>query len=330
MKKILVTGAAGFIGSNLCEYLLDHNYKVIGLDNFTEKFDARYTPKIKHYHIKDFKDHKNFTLYSIDLLDIPALKNLFDKENDITDVIHMAGWADVTQSFVESDVYVKNNVEATMTLVLEMLSHKIHNLIFASTSSVYGEINDIPFFETMNTDHPLAPYGASKKACEVFLSTYSKYYDLNVSIFRIFNPIGKRLRTNLAIPRLVNSCEIGSKFYQFQDLNKSGRDYTHINHIFEACEFLFENPVRYEIFNMGNGDYTTLGDLIDIVQDISGKSANVVKGEERKGEQKFTFANVDKAKKMLNFNPKTSVKDAIKEYYDWFMQQEDWYKKGDY
>ncbi len=323
--KILITGAAGFIGSNAVEYFLNRDYQVIGIDNF----NSYYNPKVKHYNLKVLKDHKNYKLYPIDLLNIQDLKLVFSENTDINAVVHLAAWPGVTRSFDSADLYVRNNIEATVNLVeqCKLLEHK--NFIFASTSSIYGD-SPVPFVETMNTDHPLAPYPATKKSCEIILYPYSKYYDVQTSILRIFNPNGIKLRPDLAIPKLIKSCLYGTEFQVFSDendLDKTGRDYCYVNHILEAIENIINKPNKYEIFNLGNSSPVSLRQLISTVENVTDKKANLKFKTKRNGEMTVTYANIEKAKKMLNYNPQTSLEQIVKKYLEWFVIQEEWYRK---
>jgi len=181
--KILVTGAAGFIGSNLAKYLLDNNYDVVGIDNFNNF----YNPKIKEFNIQSFKKHPKFKLYRVDISDRKAVKKVFEENPDMDAVVHLAAWAGVTYSVENPHIYVKDNVLGTNNLTDFCVEYGTKNFIFASTSSVYGD-NPTPFTEDMDTSHSNAPYPATKKASEVMLYTIAKNKGLNVTIFRFFNP----------------------------------------------------------------------------------------------------------------------------------------------
>lgn len=320
--KILVTGAAGFFGSNLCEYLLANKHKVIGIDNFNDYYD----PKIKRYNIKDFKDNPNFKLYEIDILNKEALKKVFE-ENEIEIIIHLAAWAGVTYSIDNPVVYVKNNIEGTVNVADMGVKFKVKSFIFASTSSVYGS-NNVPFTEDMKIFDPKAPYPVTKYAGELLLRNYSENFDLPVTVFRIFNPQGKRMRPDLALSKLIRSCEYGTEFPLYQDLDDTGRDYCYIGHMFEAIDYVMNNPFEYEIFNLGNSNPVSLGDLIKTVEEVTGKKVNIKKMPSRKGEMTTTYANIEKAKAMIGYNPTTSIKDSIKIFYDWYLSQDENYKKG--
>lgn len=322
--KILVTGAAGFIGSNLAEYLLDLGHNVIAIDNFNDY----YNPKIKRYNIKDYSNNPNYKLHEIDILNKKELEKVFENEQPQA-IIHLAAWAGVTRSFDQPIEYIQNNEIGTINIIDLAIKYDVQNFIFASTSSIYGLDNPTPYTEDMNTDHPLAPYPATKKASEVMLSTYSRNKGLNVSILRIFNPIGKRVRPDLALGILIRSClydDVVFKQY-WSDPTKTARDYTYVNHIFEAIVKILEKPYKFEIFNMGNSQPITLKELIETVETVVGKAPKIQIMDKRPGEMITTYADISKAQQMLGYNPTTTIQESIKIYYDWFLEQDEQYKK---
>lgn len=322
--KILVTGAAGFIGSNLCEYLLSKGYEIVGLDNFNEY----YSPKIKEFNIETIKDHPNFKLEKIDITNRDALKKIFE-ENKFDAVVHLAAWAGVTYSIKDPYVYADVNYVGTSNLAEFSVEHGVNSFIFASTSSVYGNENKTPFVEDMDTSHPVAPYPASKKGCEVLLYTFSTSKNLNVTVFRFFNPIGIRVRPDLALPKLIRAALYGEKFGVYQNVNSTARDYTYINHMMDAIEVAIKNPFKYEIMNLGNSNPVTLIDLMNTVKKVTGKEIETYE-EPRAGQMEVTFADVSKAKKLLGYNPSTSLEEMVKIYYEWFLNQPEWYKRAQY
>jgi UDP-glucuronate 4-epimerase len=324
MKTILVTGCAGFIGSNFCEYLLNNNYKVIGIDNFNDY----YSPKIKRYNIKDFIENPNFYLIEEDLLNYSKIEEVF-KNVKIDTLVHLAAYAGVTFSFEKPLLYVKNNVEVTTNLLDLCTRYKVNNFIFSSTSSIYGD-SPSPFREDMATDFPLAPYPATKKACEVMASVYSKNFGLNVTIFRFFNPLDIRIRPDLALTKLIKSALYNEEFPQYQDLNSTGRDYCYLQNLLESMEYVIQNPFKYEIFNLGNSAPVTLGKLVETVEKVVGNKVNLIRMPERRGEMTLTFADVSKAEKLLSYKSKTPLEFIVEKYYNWFLNQEEWYKKGNY
>ena len=320
--KILVTGCAGFIGSNLSEYLINKGYEVVGIDNFNEF----YSPAIKEFNISEFKDNVSFKLYRENLLNKPKISEIFENEKPNA-VVHLAAWANVTQSVKDPHTYAEENYVATSDLAEICVNNGVNNFIFASTSSVYGNENNPPFTEDMKTDFPAGPYPASKKSSEVLLYTFNLNFGLNVLILRFFNPIGPRLRPDMATPKLIRAAEYGYEFPVYQNPEKSSRDYTYIGNMCEAIEYGINNPLKYEIINLGNSKPETLIDLIKAVENSTGKKIKTVETP-LPGQMTTTCADITKARQLLKYNPSVNLEQMIKIYYDWFIKQPEWYKKG--
>jgi len=322
--KILVTGAAGFIGSNLAKYLLDNNYDVVGIDNFNNF----YNPKIKEFNIQSFKKHPKFKLYRVDISDRKAVKKVFEENPDMDAVVHLAAWAGVTYSVENPHIYVKDNVLGTNNLTDFCVEYGTKNFIFASTSSVYGD-NPTPFTEDMDTSHSNAPYPATKKASEVMLYTIAKNKGLNVTIFRFFNPLGPNLRPDMALPKLIRAAEYGNVFELWQDPKSSARDYTYINDMMKAIEHVINHPNKYEIMNLGNSNPISLQDIINTVEKVTGKKIKTMENY-LPGQMKETLADISRARKIIGYDPKTTLEEMVKIYYEWFIQQPEWYRKEQY
>ncbi|MBP8961057.1 NAD-dependent epimerase/dehydratase family protein, partial [Patescibacteria group bacterium] len=310
--KILVTGAAGFIGSNLTNYLLQRDYEVVAIDNFNDF----YNPKIKEFHIEPFVAHPKFTLYRTDISERDAVKKVFEENPDMEAVVHLAAWAGVTQSVENPHVFVKDNVLGTNNITDYCVEYGVNNFIFASTSSVYGD-NPTPFTEDMDTSHPNAPYPATKKATEVLLYTISKNKNLNVTIFRFFNPLGPNLRPDMALPKLIKSAEYGKVFEIWIDPVNSARDYVYIDDMSKSIEYVINNPLKYEILNLGNSVATRLQDLIEVVQQVTGKKITAVENF-LLGQMKETFADISRAQNLIGYAPSTTLREMVQRYYDWF------------
>jgi len=319
--KVMVTGCAGFIGANLTEYLLDKGYEVVGVDNFNDYYD----PKIKEFNISEFKDNPRFRLYRTDITNRDELEKVFQK-NKIDAIVHFAAQSGVTLSLKIPALYVKDNVDGTHNLAEFASKHGVKNFIFASTCSIYGSSKP-PCDETMDSDHPLSIYPASKKAGEVILYTYHENYDLQVTIFRFFNPLGPRLRPDMAVPKLVRAAEYGYPFTLYQGTG-SERDYTYIGNMLDAIEAVLKNPQKYEIINLGNDKPISLQNLIDSVEKATKKKIKLVKGY-RLGQMSVIFSDSSKAKKLVGFNPSVTLDQMIEKYYEWFKKQPEWYKKGE-
>ncbi len=296
----------------------------MGIDNFNDY----YSPQVKEFNIQNFHNNKKFRLYRKDISNRSDVQEIFKQNPDTDAVVHLAAWAGVTYSVEHPHTYVVNNILGTNNLVDQCLNHKIKNFIFASTSSIYGD-NPTPFKEEMDTSTPNAPYPATKKASEVMLYTAAKNHDLNVTVFRFFNPLGPYLRPDMALPKLIRSAEYKKVFELWQDPNSSSRDYTYINDMLKAIESVIKKPQKYEIMNLGNSSPVSLSDLMDCVEKITGKEVETKK-KYLPGQMKETFADIKKAKALIGYNPITSLEDMVKIYYGWFLNQPDWYKKGDF
>lgn len=320
--NILITGVAGFFGSNLAEHLLSKGHFIIGIDNFNNYYE----PAIKEYNIKEFKDNLNFKLYREDITEYSKIEEIFNKHN-IEAIVHLAAWAGVTYSIDNPDIYIQTNVQGTNNIAKLGVEHKVKSFIYASTSSVYGS-NNVPFTEDMSVFDPKSPYPVTKYAGELLLRTYSMNFDLPVTVFRIFNPQGKRMRPDLLLSQAIRSCEYGNIVNIYQDLNTSGRDYCYIGHMFEAIEFALVKPFKYEVFNLGNSSPVTLGEVLKTIEEVTGKKINTKIMPPRKGEMEITYADISKAKRLLGYNPKTSIKESVKIFYDWYLKQDENYKKG--
>ncbi len=322
--KILVTGAAGFIGSNLCEYLLQKGYEVVGLDNFNDY----YSPKIKEFNIESFANNPKFKLYRADITDRNIIEELF-KTEAIESVVHLAAWAGVTPSVKRPSIYAEANYVGTNNLAEFASQNNVKNFIFASTSSVYGNNNKTPFKEDMDTSYPAAPYPASKKGGEVLLYTYSLNTNMGVTVLRFFNPIGPKLRPDMAFPKLARAAEYGTDFGIYQNPESSKRDYTYIGNMMEAIEAAIKKPFKYEIINLGNANPVSIVEMIDTFEKVTGKKIKTVE-EPRAGQMDITFADISKARDLLGYNPSTKLDEMVKIYYSWFLSQPEWYRKGEY
>jgi len=319
--KILVTGCAGFIGSDLTEYFLNKGYEVVGIDNFNNFYD----PKIKEFNISEFKEHSKFKLCRTNITDRVALWKVFE-ENEIEGIAHFAAYAGVTQSNADPNTWVYNNIDGTSNLAEFAVKKGVKSFVFSSTSSVYGA-NTVPYKEEMSTDGPLGIYPASKKAGEVLLYAYSSCFNLNVTILRFFNPIGPRLRPDMAIPKLIRAAEYGYTFTLYQG-TESSRDYTYIQHMMEAVEAGLTKPFKYEVLNIGSSNPVTLKDLLESAERVTGKKIKTVR-EDRPGQMQVTCADTGKAKRLIGYSPTITLDQMMEKYYDWFLKQPEWYKKGE-
>ena len=312
--RILVTGGAGFIGSNLIERLLKDGYDIVCLDNFNDY----YNPEIKRGNIKPYLREKRFNLVEADIRDKDALKKVFEKYK-FQKVIHLAAQAGVRLSLKQPNLYVDVNVNGTLNLLELSREYKIKNFIFGSSSSVYGATKEIPFSEEGKLK-PISPYGVSKRAGELLCSTYNHLYNLSFTIFRFFTVYGPRQRPDMAIHKFTKLIDEGKEIYLYGN-GETSRDYTYISDIVEGIVSALNKDFNYEIFNLGNSNPTNLSRLISLIEKNLGKSAKIKYLPEQPGDPFITFADISKSKEMLNYNPKINMEEGIKNFIEWYKNE---------
>ncbi|MFA5333256.1 MAG: GDP-mannose 4,6-dehydratase [Candidatus Nanoarchaeia archaeon] len=311
--KILLTGAAGFIGSNLLGRLLNEGHFVVGIDNFDPLL---YSTEHKINNLKDYLKMKNFVFESADINDSFLIKKIF-KNNNFDTVIHMAARAGVRTSIENPKGYHSSNIGGTLTLLEAAKDFNVKNFIFASSSSIYGNSKSIPFNENDPADRPISPYAMSKRACEMICYTYSHLYDLNVICLRFFTVYGPRQRPEMAIHQFIRKIDKGEELTLFGD-GTSSRDYTYIDDITEGIITCLSKSLKYEIINLGNNSPTKLKDLIVEIENALGKKAKIKYMPMQPGDVDVTYADISKAKKLLNYCPKTSIQDGIRKSVEWY------------
>jgi len=316
-KKVLVTGGAGFIGSNVAELLLSRGDDVVIVDEMNDYYDV----KIKEGNLAYLEElvkgspHR-LSIYKGDICDEDFMTDLFEKEQPQW-VCHMAARAGVRPSIQDPFVYIHSNIRGT-TLLME-LSHKfgVKNFVFASSSSVYGGSSSTFFSEEENVDNPVSPYAASKKACELLAYTYHHLYNLNVSGLRFFTVYGPRGRPDMAPFKFIDRISRGLQIQQFGD-GSSSRDYTYISDIVDGVVRAIDRPHPYEVFNLGKGDGTSLKDFIGLVQKYVGKKANIKIMPDQPGDVPYTCADVTKAYKFLGYKACVPFEDGIRKTASWY------------
>ena len=322
MKTYLVTGGAGFIGSSVCERLLNKNSKVIAIDNFCEF----YSPTIKENNVKGFNE--NFKLYRVDIRDKENIKKVFD-ENEIDVVIHLAAMAGVRPSIENPCLYQEVNCMGTQNLLEEMKNHDVKNLVMASSSSVYGNCKQVPFKEDMVVDFVISPYAATKKANEVMTHVYHKLFNFNVLMLRLFTVYGPKQRPDLAINKFTRLMLENKEIPMFGD-GTTSRDYTYIDDIVDgiekSCNYVLKNKNVYEIINLGNSSPVSLKEMIDTIANTLNVQAKINQMPMQQGDVERTYADISKAKKLIGYEPKTSFKEGIKNFANWYEENKGLYK----
>lgn len=314
-SKVLVTGAAGFIGSHLVELLLDLGYQIIGLDNF----DDFYSPAIKRHNIRNLNGANDFLLEQGDIRDEPLLARIF-KTNDIDTVVHLAARAGVRPSIKQPLLYQDINIGGTINLLEASRTCGVKQFIFASSSSVYGLSSSLPFKEDAKLEHPTSPYASSKAAAELFCYTYHHLYDLPVTVLRFFTVYGPRQRPEMAIHRFTRMIDSGEEISVFGDDN-SKRDYTNISDIVNGISRALTAQNRgFEIFNLGNSHPISLEYLIQLIEAALGKKAKIKRLPMQPGDVPITFAEISKAKNRLDYQPKVTIEEGISLFVQWYRE----------
>ena len=312
--KTIVTGAAGFIGSHLCERLLGQGWTVIGVDNFDDFYD----PDIKRNNIKNCLQNKKFRLVETDIRDADSMNKIIGEGADI--VVHLAARAGVRPSIAQPALYTDVNVNGTVTLLEATRKNNIKKFVFASSSSVYGNNKKVPFSENDSVDFPISPYAATKKAGELICHTYHHLNDISITCLRYFTVYGPRQRPDLAIHKFVRLIEDGKPIPVYGD-GSMMRDFTYIDDIIDGTVAGINKCAGYNIYNLGESRPITVKDLIAEIEKALGKKAIIERLPLQPGDVERTFADVTKAQRYLGYTPKTVISDGLKRFVEWFRGQ---------
>lgn len=322
IHKILVTGGAGFIGSHLCERLLLGGYHVVSVDNFNEFYD----PRIKRDNIQAIQDHfpdDHFISIEADIrnqLDVEAIIKTFRPQA----VVHLAAMAGVRPSIENPNLYVDVNVNGTQVLLDACVHNQIGHLIFASSSSVYGNNEKIPFSEKDCVDNPISPYAATKKAGELLCHAYAHLYPIKIACLRFFTVYGPRQRPDLAIHKFTQLMVDGKEIPFFGD-GENRRDYTYIDDIIEGVVKAMDwtaadhNKSNYEIFNLGESRTVTLNEMVGYLEQFLDVPAKIKRLPAQAGDVVCTYADISKARMILGYKPSTPIEQGISKFIEWFQ-----------
>lgn len=318
MANIVVTGCAGFIGSHLSEKLIEQGNTVIGIDNF----DPFYDKSIKLRNLENLKTSNHFTFLELDLAEFDILKESL-QNHKVDLIVHLAGKAGVRPSIENPRGYIRANIIATQNVLDVMKEQGIKKMAFASSSSVYGNTKETPFHEEQDVSNPISPYAFTKKSNELINYTYHKLYGLDIINLRFFTVFGPRQRPDLAIHKFTRLILDGEQIPMFGD-GTTARDYTYyedtVSGIIGAINYLFENEKVYEIINLGNNQPVVLKDMIATIYDVCGIEPNIKKLPMQAGDVDITFANIDKAKRLLGYKPQYSFRKGVENFVDWFRE----------
>jgi UDP-glucuronate 4-epimerase len=309
--SVLITGGAGFIGSSLADKLLKNGYQVICIDNF----DPFYPVAMKHENIRLAKLNPDYTLIQGDIRSRADLRKCF-VDNTIEMVIHLAAKAGVRPSIKDPQIYFDVNVMGTLNLLELMREYNVKKMIFSSSSSVYGDNTKIPFCEDDLVDNPISPYAASKKAGELVCHTYHHLYDFDIFCLRLFTVYGPRQRPDLAINKFLRAILDGKEIPVYGN-GSTERDYTYVDEIVNAIISALPKVKGYEIVNLGNGKPVALTDLILEIEKITGVKAKLHYYPLQPGDVRVTFADITKARDLLNYHPSTPLAKGLQNFMDW-------------
>jgi UDP-glucuronate 4-epimerase len=316
-KTVLVTGGAGFIGSSVAALLLERGDNVVIVDEINDY----YSVDLKNANLALLKSKygsDRLKVYVGDICDTKLVEQIFETERPEW-VCHMAARAGVRPSIQDPFVYIHSNIKGTTQLMELSARYGVKNFVFASSSSVYGGSKSAFFSEEEAVDHPVSPYAASKKACELLAYTYHHLYKLNVSALRFFTVYGPRGRPDMAPFKFVDRVSRGLTLQQYGD-GSSSRDYTYIDDIVDGVVRAVDRPYPYQIFNLGKGSGTSLSEFIGLVQKHVGKPAKIEVLPDQPGDVPYTCADVSKAERLLGYVSKVSFEEGIERTVDWYRE----------
>lgn len=312
--KILVTGGAGFIGSHVCERLIAA-HEIHCIDNFCDYYD----PAIKWDNISELRKQDGFELHQGDIRDNAFLRSVF-AGTDFDAVIHLSAMAGVRGSISDPHYYVEVDVNGTLNLLDFCRERGIRHFILASSSSVYGNNSKVPFAESDRVDHPISPYAAAKKACELIAHTYWHLYGISMLILRFFTVYGPRQRPDLAIHKFTRMIYEGEPLTLFGD-GSTRRDYTYIDDIVDGVELALDYVVKnrcYDIFNLGESRTVSLLEMVETLERVTGITAQKKWMPKQPGDVEQTYADISKSVRLLGYNPQTSFESGIQRFVDWY------------
>lgn len=311
-QHALITGGAGFIGSNLADELLQNDWNVTVIDNF----DEYYSPALKHQNISYHLSNPNYRLVQGDILEV----ELYDQLTDDYDVIiHLAARAGVRPSIKAPTEYVKTNIMGTQNLLEFAREKDIRQFVFASSSSVYGINPNFPWKESDYILQPISPYASTKVSGELTGHVYSHLYGIRFIALRFFTVFGPRQRPDLAINKFVRLIRDGSPITMFGD-GSTKRDYTFVKDIVQGVIAAINyTDSMYEIINLGNGNAISLAEMIRTIESVVGKEAIIEQLPEQPGDVPITYSDISKASKLLGYNPGTSFEQGVRAFQEWML-----------
>jgi UDP-glucuronate 4-epimerase len=313
--NVLVTGGAGFIGSHVAERLMIEGHSVSVLDELNDY----YSPSLKKKNLEEIGLAESDRFHHGDICDEALVARIFDQEKPDA-VIHLAARAGVRPSLEDPLLYERANVRGTVTLLEACRRAGVRKFVFASSSSIYGVANRVPFSEEDQTNLPISPYAATKIAGEKLCYTWAHLYGLDVVCLRFFTVYGPRQRPDLAIRKFIEAIDAGRAIPVFGD-GSSGRDYTFVDDTVQGILAALHHQTRYDVFNLGNSSPITLTRLIEVIEHALGKKALINRQPDQPGDVPITYADISKAQRILGYHPQTSIADGIARFVEWHRRR---------
>jgi len=317
MARYLLTGAAGFIGARVARHLLDSGSKVVGIDNINDSYD----PRLKEWRLEQFQNDDRFTLKRIDIANRDELEAAFG-DDTYDGVINLAARAGVRQSVSDPWVYYETNVIGALNLLDACRARSIPKLVQASTSSLYGLHNPRPYKEDADTSQPLSPYAASKGAAESLCHSYHYLHELDITILRYFTVFGPAGRPDMSIFRFIQWIAEGRPLVLYGD-GLQERDFTFVDDIAQGTVAALR-PLGFEVINLGGDRPVKMMDLINMIEERLGKSADIDHRQTAPADMPSTWADIHKAQMLLNWHPEVSLEKGLESTISWYLQERDW------
>jgi len=320
-KTILITGVAGFIGSKTAEILLNNENKIIGIDNLNNYYDVR----IKKFRLSLLTKFSSFYFKEIDIENQNLLAHIFD-EYKIDIVINLAARAGVRYSLENPFIYASTNYNGSLNLLDLMRKHNIKKYVMASTSSIYAG-SKMPFKEDSAVNNPISPYAASKKAAELIAYTYNHQFNIDVSIVRYFTVYGPAGRPDMSVLRFIKWIDEGKPIVLYGD-GTQARDFTYVDDIALGTIMAANTDTNYEIINLGGGkNPIAINTLISNIESLVGNNAIIDSQPFHSADVHETWADISKAKSILNWSPKITLEQGLDNTVSWYMKNKHWLKE---
>jgi UDP-glucuronate 4-epimerase len=317
MARYLLTGAAGFIGATVARLLLDRGDAVVGMDNLNEAYD----PRLKVWRLKQLRERSGFTFHAVDITDREALAQAWGSEG-YDGVLNLAARAGVRPSMRLPELYLQTNLIGTLRLLELCRERSVSKFVLASTSSLYGAHNPRPFREDADISRPLSPYAASKGAAELLCHTYHHLFGLDVSVLRYFTVFGPAGRPDMSIFRFIQWVAEDRPVILYGDGSQE-RDFTYVDDVARGTIAALK-PVGFEVINLGSDRPVGLLALLQMIETLLGKKARIDRQPAAPGDVQATWADITKARRLLDWQPVTSLVEGLKACVDWYLAERSW------